>query len=168
MSTEDAASDQPVKLTDGEIVDRIEGLLKGVSNNRAQNILKMVGAVHNVRFVPAFAPVMVPNALPPGRDTRGQKQSRSQPKANEKTKLFRSKIKEINSKISKKSKDLGQVKLPDGDPLLAERDQLFRDFEEEQNNPVKTLEEALNKKAERALQSSAGGKPKGSPPLRHF
>jgi hypothetical protein len=154
------------ELTNGEIVDKIEELLKGVSNNRTQSILKMVGIVHNVRFVPAFAPVPGPNVAPPGRDTRGQRNSRIRSKTNPEIKATRSQIKDLNLKISKKSSELGGVQLPKDDELIVKRNQLFRDLKEAQNKDAESAQESSQKEAQGAQARNARGDPSGSPSQR--
>jgi hypothetical protein len=158
-----AASAIPANLTDGELVDRIGDLLKGVSNTRAQNVLKMLGAVHNIRFVPAYAPQSGPKQVPPTRDTRGQRKSRSQPKTSPEIKLIRSKINKVNKLISLESAKLGGQRLPEDHPLILKRGQLFRALKREQNKNLKTFEEAFEDEVEGASQSGAEGDPQGPP-----
>jgi hypothetical protein len=134
----------------GDAVDLISGILKEYSNQNATKILKMVGALHNVRFVPAFAP-LVPQQQTQlfTRDTRGQPGPRGQPKADPTVKALRSQIKELNHLISKKSNDLGGVLLNENDDLIVKRNQLFRELKVAQNKMPQTFKEALEAKAQR-------------------
>jgi hypothetical protein len=144
-ATSIARTDQ--QPTDGQLTDSILQLLRGVSNARAQNILKMVGSQYNVRFVSAFAPpVQTAQILP--RETRKQKQPRIQPKADPKVKEIRSKISSLNSQISQKSKSLGDVELEKSDPLIVERTHLFRDLKKAQNKSLEAFKEAPQAKAD--------------------
>jgi hypothetical protein len=169
MSPENVvANELQGELTDGQYVDKILETLKGLPQKRSQNILKMVGIVHNVRFVPAFAMPLGPNRPPPGRDTRGQVKARVPPKANPAVKLIRSEINELNAKISKKSLDLGRVKLPEEDELIVKRNQLFRDLKEAQNKIPQSAKGATEEESQRAQARNARGGPQSGPPAHGF
>jgi hypothetical protein len=130
----------PQEEQDGLLAGKIIELLKGVSMTRAQNILKMVGGRFNQRVISSFAPIG-PSGRPPGsQDTRGQKGPRKQPKAPDEVRAVRSKIQQLNTAISKKSRVIG-AQLERDDPLLQQRNQLFRDLKEAQDNPPGSFKE---------------------------
>jgi hypothetical protein len=155
----DVSNEDMGEGTDGQYVDKILDLLKGVSQKRTQNILKMVGAVHNVRFVSAYAGE---NRAPPARK---QVRARVQPQAKPIVKVIRSKIKALNKQISEKSASIGGALLPAGDGLIIQRNQLFRDLKKAQNTDFKTFEEAFEEEEEGAFTRAARGGPQGPPSL---
>jgi len=138
----------------GAVLERVLKELSAVSNSQATDILKMVGAKYNVRFVPAFMP-LAPQVQKSIRvaDTRGQA-PRYQPSANPEVKKIKSLIRSSNSQISKKSKEKGGATLDESDPLIVKRDQLFRELKALRNKTPQTFEEGFEAKAPRA---SVGG-----------
>jgi hypothetical protein len=152
MSTEQAknlpAGEEP---SIGEVLDGVLELLKKVSNSKAQAILKMAGTQYNVRFVPAFAPI-VPQQRTQliTRDTRGQKNLRAQPKADPEVKATRSQIKELNRKIAQQSRDDGNGDLREDHPLIVRRNHLFRALKNAQNKNPQAFKEAVEDEAQTA------------------
>jgi hypothetical protein len=118
--------------TIGETIENFAEILKRFQKKDAQNILKMVGTLYNLRIVSAFAPLGQVQGPPASRDTRGQKKPRVQPRADPEIKEIRSKIKSLNKQISEKSSSSGSI-LPQGDELIVQRNRLFRDLSEAQN-----------------------------------
>jgi len=132
---------RPQEEQDGLLAGKVLELLKGVSNTRASNILKMVGARYNLRFVSSYAPAGPTGKIPLTGETRFQNKPRVAPKrADPKVKAIRSQIKQANLQISKKSVELGRRLQPD-DPELVARDECFRRLKDAENTlatPAKT------------------------------
>jgi hypothetical protein len=122
--------------TIGILVGELLKTLSKGSKAEGQDALKAVGAIYNLRVVPAFAP-LGPNAVtsPPSRDTRGQRGPRFGPsKKDPFVKEIRDNISELNKQISKKSAELRKP-LSEDDELIVRRNHLFRDLKEEKGRP---------------------------------
>jgi hypothetical protein len=120
----------PKELTFGEAFDLIRPIISKVSKKDAQDLLKGLCAMHNLRVMSAFAPL-----APAAQSVVVHKQTRSVPEPkvkNTKITKLRKEISQLNTEISKKSKVTGQ-RLPEEDPLISKRNQLFRDLKEAQN-----------------------------------
>jgi hypothetical protein len=114
--------------------------LEKLSNKDAKDLLKALGAMHNMHFVFAFAPTGPMQRPPPSGDTRKQVKPRVGPTAKPEVKNIRNKIKDINSLISKESKEnFGGCYLPDSHPLIVRRNQLFRDLQSQRSNRLAPL-----------------------------
>jgi hypothetical protein len=109
--------------------------LEKLSNKDAKDLLKALGAMHNMHFVFAFAPTGPVQRPPPSGDTRRQVRPRVGPSAKPGVKNIRNAIKDINSLISKESKEKNNGRLlPDEHPLIVRRNQLFRDLKGQGNS----------------------------------
>jgi hypothetical protein len=136
------------KLSDsksyGLAADKINEVLQGFSKNQASDILRMVGALYNLKVVSAFAPVGPIQSPAPSRDTRGVTRPRVKPVADSRTKELRSEISSLNSQISEKSRSIGR-QLYEDDELIIRRGQLFRDIKNAQNKASHTISDGYEK-----------------------
>jgi len=119
-------------------IDECRDILDNLSKKEAQNTLKMLCALYNLRVVPAFAPLGTPQASA----ARVTRVNRGTPRKiynqSPEVKEIRDKIKDLNRQISEKSKRL-QSKLPKEDELLARRLQLFRELTASQNKTIASI-----------------------------
>jgi hypothetical protein len=111
--------------------------LSKLPNKDAKDLLKALGAMHNMHFVFAFAPTGQIQRAPPSGDTRKQVKPRGQSMTGPMVKNIRNEIKDINSLISKKSKEeFGGRLLPEDHPLIERRNKCFRILQEIRSHPL--------------------------------
>jgi hypothetical protein len=111
--------------------------LKKLPSKDAKDLIKALGAMHNMHFVFAFAPTGPVQRPPVSGDTRKQVKPRMRSKNSPQVKNIRNEIKDINSEISKKSKEeFNGCFLPDEHPLIMRRHKFFRDLQDARNNPL--------------------------------
>jgi hypothetical protein len=131
-------------LSESAPIERIFGNVKRelekLSKRDARDVLKAICGIHDLKVSSAFAPTGPTQRAPLSRDTRGEVKPRMKPLASPRIKAMRSKIRDLNRLISKKSSDIGGP-LPVEDPLIVTRAECFRLLKEEQNTRVETLKE---------------------------
>jgi len=115
----------------GLAVGQIMSVLGGFSSRQRREIMAAVGGTMNLRLQSNFAPsgpvaVQKQVSAPKGQKTRQQQRPKDPAVAS-----LRRRIDAVNRQISQRSKDLGH-QLEDTDPLLEDRNQLFRGLKEAQ------------------------------------
>jgi hypothetical protein len=120
------------------ILEECRQNLDKLSKKEAQNTLKMLCALYNLKVVPAFSPLGTPQAAA----ARVTRVNRGTPRKiynqSPEVKEIRDKIKDLNRQISEKSKRM-QSRLPKEDELLVHRLQLFRELTATQNKTLASI-----------------------------
>jgi hypothetical protein len=130
------SNSEPVKPTFGEAFARMKDLLDPLSNKDRTSMLKALCGLYGMKAT--YGPI-IPSSAPPIRRgpirSQQSKPGSNPKKADPRVKELRSEIQKANILIKEKSVLLGSP-LPETDPLIVGRSNLFRDLKEAQNKPA--------------------------------
>lgn len=130
----------------GHLIDASRCILDQGSRKDAQEALKALCAIYNLRVVSAFVPIGTPQATA-ARVSRVNRNPQAKAYgSNPRMKEIKDKIRDLNRRISAKSLLTG-AKLPMEDELLIQRSQLFRDLKGSQNKAFDSVQAGQGPKA---------------------
>jgi hypothetical protein len=125
---EEASADAGIATALAECMTSISGLS---AKGRLQ-VLKGLGGMYGHRVLPGTGPLTGPSIPSKVKDIKVPS-APNRPSCSPAKQEFKKRLNALNALISTKGKDFPKGILPPTDPLLIERDRLFRDFQKAQN-----------------------------------